>query len=466
VTRRQGRRAPVRRIVFLGQLGIGNLGNEASLAAALRLLEPSDGVQVTVVCDAPDVVAAEHGVPAAPLHAPRPADARGRSAAVVGKARDAALAWRAVRATDAVLVPGTGILEGRGVSPGGIPLTLLWYAGAARLLRRPFLVLSVGADGLGGPLVQRLFRRTLAWSTYVTVRDDGSADVVERSGLPRPAVVPDLVLAGAPPRARGHRDGDPSGGHAHVDVLAARRSGRAEAEAFGEAFGDAVGGAVGGGLADDVPVVAVGVIQYSGFGAPEGPEDQAAYLDRAVRLVRRLVDGGAAVRVIGGAAVDAPTARRVVAAARLAGCPPQRVVLAPAADMSTLESWLRGCAAVVATRYHNLVSALRAGIPAVAIGYAEKQRWLLEQAGTPGRAHDVTTFTPEIVAAQVSQILAQGDVERAALAVSLLAARAALAAQRDRVRALLGLRPAGPRPDASEGDLEEDLEGDAKGVVA
>ncbi|WP_159798075.1 polysaccharide pyruvyl transferase family protein [Puerhibacterium puerhi] len=239
-------------------------------------------------------------------------------------------------------------------------------------------------------------------------------------------------------------------------MLARRRSGR-----HGDDYGD--GGFGGGGFGDGVPVVAVGVIQYSGFGAPEGPEDQAAYLDRAVRLVRRLVDGGVAVRVIGGAAVDAPTARRVVAAARRAGCPPQRVVLAPAADMSTLESWLRGCAAVVATRYHNLVSALRAGIPAVAVGYAEKQRWLLEQAGTTGRAHDVTTFTPEIVAAQVNQILAQGDVERAALAVSLLAARAALAGQRDRVRALLGLQPARSRGDGARG--AEEREEDAEGVV-
>jgi polysaccharide pyruvyl transferase WcaK-like protein len=381
------------RVGLLGEFGIHNYGNEASLAAALAFLRRDPRVAARVVADRTTDVSAEHGVPAVPLHHPRAP--RGGVLGLMGKLADAAWAWRTTRRLDALVVPGTGIFEGLAIAPGGIPLTLFWYAVAARVLRRPLLVLSVGVDQAAHPVAARLFRWTLSSARYLSVRDDGSAAGLAALGVRRvPVVVPDLALGTTP--------GEP------VPVPTGPRN-----------------------------AVAVGVIRYQGIGTADGPAEQAAYVARTVRLVERLVADGADVRVVGGALPDEPTVREVVdAAART--CGRAAVVGLHPADLDGVARAFAGCRAVVAVRYHNLVAALRAGLPAVALGYGRKQAWLLEQLGQPGRSYAVDTFDPDVVADQVRDLLARPDAA-GDLPARLAVARAALAAQERAVLALLGL---------------------------
>ncbi|MGH8965691.1 MAG: polysaccharide pyruvyl transferase family protein, partial [Actinomycetes bacterium] len=165
---------------LVGEFGVHNFGNEASLAAMLDTLRSGRRITPVVVADKHDVVAAEHRVAAVPLH--HPAAPRGGARGLVGKVADAWAAVRTVRGLDVVLVPGTGIFEGLAIAPGGVPLTLFWYALAARILRRPFVVLSVGVDEAFHPVTARLFRWTLTLATYLTVRDEGSARAAHRLG--------------------------------------------------------------------------------------------------------------------------------------------------------------------------------------------------------------------------------------------------------------------------------------------
>ncbi|MFI2103206.1 polysaccharide pyruvyl transferase family protein [Isoptericola sp. NPDC019693] len=381
--------APVRaervRVGLLGEFGVHNFGNEASLAAVLDVLRPDDRLVPVVVADRCEAVTAEHGAAAVPLH--HPGGRRGGAGGLLGKLADARHAWRTVGGLDAVVVPGTGIFEGLAIAPGGIPLTLFWYALAARLRRRPFLVLSVGVDAAFHPLTARLFRWTLAAATVATVRDEGSADAARRLGVRRDLdVVPDLVLGlpdpGTPRRER--------------------------------------------------PRVVVGVIDYRGLGTAEGPADRAAYVARTVRVVDRLAGSGADVVVVGGALPDAPTVREVAARAASAG--PRRVEAVEAESLADVSRATAGSWAVVAARYHHLVTAVRLGVPAVSLGYGAKQGWLLEQFGQGDRVHTVDGFDPEEVADQVLALLREPPPDTRPARAE--AARR-LAAQEDRLREVL-----------------------------
>jgi len=383
------REAPVREVKvhvgLLGEFGVHNFGNEASLAAILGVLRADDRLVPVVVADRCETVTAEHGVATVPLH--DPGARRGGAGGLLGKLADARRAWRTVGDLDAVVVPGTGIFEGLAIAPGGIPLTLFWYALGARLRGRPFLALSVGVDDAFHPVTARLFRWTLSAATLVTVRDDGSARAARRLGVRRPLdVVPDLVLGlpahGAPRRER--------------------------------------------------PRVVVGVIDYRGIGTAEGEADRAAYVTRMVRVVRRVAASGADVVVLGGALPDAPTAREVAARAASAG--PGRVEAVEVGSLADVARETAGSRVVAAARYHHLVTALRLGVPAVSLGYGAKQRRLLEQFGQGDQAHTVDGFDPDEVADQVLALLREPAPDTRPV---LADAARRLAAQEERLRDVL-----------------------------
>ncbi|MEN5074862.1 polysaccharide pyruvyl transferase family protein [Isoptericola cucumis] len=391
----------VRRVAFFGETGIGNHGNDASLAAGLALLDGT-GVRPLAVAQLPAVVAAEHGVEAVEIR--YPSGPRHGLSSLAGRVADVLHLGRTVRSVDAVVVPGTGIFEGQGQRPRGIPFSLFWLAAWARLHRRPLLLLSVGVDGQGSPGVRWFFARTLAWADVVTVRDDGSARAVAALGVRRAAaVVPDLVLRRDP-----------------VTAPPARGTGETD------------------------PLVAVGVMDWGGT---ERDADRERCTGRAVVLVRALLGAGARVRVVTGEELDLRVAREVVRRVR-AGDPGAAVELSEARTVEDVAHALGGCHALVAARYHNLVAAVGEGVPVVATGYGPKQASLVAHYAPPGRgaerSHDRDTFDPAAVVAQVRDILADHDAESAHVRAVADADRAAVRAQEDRVRQLLGIRAREP----------------------
>lgn len=391
--RRKARHERPARIALVGQFGIQNFGNEASLDMALALLQRDPAALQVVVAEEPDVVAKERNV--AVEYLTDPAAPRGGVAGLVGKLRDLRWAWRIVGSVDGVVIPGTGILEGQSVHTGAIPLTLFWYALAARARMTPFLLLSVGVDGRGPAPARWLFRWTLRLATYVSVRDDGSARAAVSLGARRPEVIPDLVLGSEP------------------------------AGAFDQAFRPA----------PERPMVALGVIDVNGIGTVAATWSRADYVTRIVQLVAGIVADGADVRVVGGASLDDQMADLVVRES----ADPVHVVRGAARDLRSLDSQLAGCSVVVAARYHNLVAALRAGTPVVSLGYGAKQEWLLQQFGMGDSAYEVDTFDPDIVAAAVGVLLRSPEGHRSALEARLALAREALRRQERHARDLLGM---------------------------
>ncbi len=132
-------------------------------------------------------------------------------------------------------------------------------------------------------------------------------------------------------------------------------------------------------------VVGVGVMDYHGNNDDRGraAEIHAAYLETVKRLVSLLVEEGREVRLFTGDKADVEVLEAVLAAGR-AGQREGGAPLVVAERVSTLADLMRvmaGVDVVVATRYHNVLSALKLAIPTLSISYARKNDVLMANMG-------------------------------------------------------------------------------------
>ncbi|MEU7469892.1 polysaccharide pyruvyl transferase family protein [Streptomyces sp. NPDC044984] len=336
---------PVRVGVF-GLLGSGNLGNDGSLEAVLGYLraEHPEAV-VDALCGGPEAVAARYGIPATRLHWYRGEyRTASRAGAVVGKGLgklvDAVRTAAWVRRHDVVIVPGMGVLEATlPLRPWGFPYSLFLLCASGRLLRTRVALVGVGAAPIGSRPTRALVRWSARLAAYRSYRDALSRDAMRAMGVDtaRDGVHPDLAFAlPAPP--------------AHTSP----------------------------------GLVCVGVMDFHG-----GDDDRARaeeihrrYLDGTTRFVRALVEDGRRVRLLTGDACDAPVVEAI-----LDSVDSPLVTAAGAASLADLMEETAAADAVVATRYHNLVCALKAGTPTLALSYAAKSDALMAGMGLGAYCH-------------------------------------------------------------------------------
>ncbi|WFB10984.1 polysaccharide pyruvyl transferase family protein [Streptomyces sp. LX-29] len=335
---------PVRVGVF-GLLGSGNLGNDGSLEAVLGYLraEHPEAV-VDALCGGPEVVATRYRIPATRLHWYRGEyRTASRAGAIAGKGLgklvDAVRTAAWVRRHDVVIVPGMGVLEATlPLRPWGFPYSLFLLCASGRLLRTPVALVSVGADAISVRPTRALVRWAARLAAYRSYRDALSRDAMREMGVDtaRDAVYPDLAFAlpTPPPGPTGQ--------------------------------------------------VCVGVMDFHGGNDDRARADEIhrRYLEGTTRFVRALVEEGRRVRLLTGDECDAP----VVAAILEAVDSP----LVTAAEVSSLADLMKETAAadaVVATRYHNLIGALKAGTPTLALSYAAKSDALMARMGLGAYRH-------------------------------------------------------------------------------
>ncbi|MEU2503397.1 polysaccharide pyruvyl transferase family protein [Streptomyces sp. NPDC007863] len=336
---------PVRVGVF-GLLGSGNLGNDGSLEAVLRYLRAEHPAAVVdALCGGPEAVTARFGIPATRLHWYRGEyRTASRAGAVAGKALgklvDAVRTAAWVRRHDLVIVPGMGVLEATlPLRPWGFPYSLFLLCASGRLLRTPVALVGVGADAIAERPTRALVRWSARLAAYRSYRDGPSRDAMRAMGVDTTgdAVHPDLAFAlPAPP------PGAPPG------------------------------------------PVCVGVMDFHG-----GNDDRARageihrrYVAETTRFVRALAAEGRRVRLLTGDAADA-----TVVAAILDAVDSPLVTAAGADSLAELMAETAAAEAVVATRYHNLVCALRTGTPTLALSYAAKSDALMEDMGLGAYRH-------------------------------------------------------------------------------
>jgi polysaccharide pyruvyl transferase WcaK-like protein len=368
---------PVRVGVF-GLLGSGNLGNDGSLEAVLGYLRSRHPeALVDALCGGPEEVAARYRIPATRLHWYRGEyRTASRLGAVAGKGLGKLVdvfrtaAW--VRRHDVVIVPGMGVLEATlPLRPWGFPYSLFLLCASGRLFGTRVALVGVGAAPIGDRATRALVRWSARLAAYRSYRDTLSRDALRAMGVDtaRDKVHPDLAFAlPAPPPST--RSGDPG-------------------------------------------PVCVGVMDFHG-----GNDDRARaeeihrrYLDGTTRFVRALVEEGRPVRLLTGDDCDAPVAAAILDAV---GSP-----LVTAAEATSLADLMQETAAadtVVATRYHNLVCALRAGTPTLALSYAAKSDALMARMGLDAYCHPAREIDADRLLGQFRELESRSAQLRRTLA--------------------------------------------------
>jgi polysaccharide pyruvyl transferase WcaK-like protein len=277
---------------------------------------------------------------------------------------------------DAVVVAGGTIFKTLHPASGRPPLALLrrtaLLAAMTKALRRPLALVGVGAGALHGGAARRLARTIVRAADLLVLRDEESAADLATIGAPTPFRVGAdpawTILPDPPDESRPAAGADPA-------VRAPSRSGESRPAAGGQPA-VVMRGPGGGrspltldGAAGDRPIVVA--LSHLAGGRDLG--------ERLAAGLAPVVAAGAAVRLDPWQpSHDAPLADEV--ASRLGG----RVEVAePPADLLAARAGMADVRLVVAQRFHALVAAASAGVPALAVAHEPKLAGLARRLGQP-----------------------------------------------------------------------------------
>jgi len=305
---------------------------------------------------------------------------------------------RALKNSDG-LISGGGSLLQDATGLGSIP----YYLGIMMLARwcgKPTFVYAQGIGPVNRKIFEAFIARVFKRAAYVSVRDEESAMLLRRYGVP-PAnvtVVPDPVM-GLP--ASGSVGGEVQGAGNPREIEASGRDSRelenvASKRDSGESRGGLPAADAGAAEGADKPLVVGVSVRFW--------RSDRADLDRAAAALEALV-GRCAVRLRflpfhHGADEDA--SRYVMERLACSGVPAE---LAPAHDdpQQMLREVSR-CALLIGMRLHSLIYAANQSVPLLGISYDPKIDQFLQRLGQ--RAVGTTeSLDPDYMAQQASEIL-------------------------------------------------------------
>lgn len=374
--------ASERRVLALfGLFGVGNFGNKASLRSAVEAASRvAPDVRIAVVCAVPEVVMATFDVDAVAitmsrwelpyLRSPRAVRLILRPLIEVARSVEAA---RFVRRVDAVVVPGTGILDDFGVRPQQMPWDLFRWTLVAKVTRTPFAFVSVGAGPIEHPVSRWLMKRAARQASYLSFRDEASRSFLTTLGVKTlgDSVWPDVVFGLTPPEP--------------TPVC------RGESLRVG-----------------------VGVMTFHGWenDPSRGAETFDHYLSRMVGLVESLVAHGHSVRLLTGERNDEVAVERLRAelGARWgAEWLSAKVAFEQVDSLEGLFQQIQLTDGVIATRYHNVIAALMMERPTVSVGYAEKNAEVMRALGLDRYCHRIEDFDLAAVEGDLNELVGRWD---------------------------------------------------------
>jgi polysaccharide pyruvyl transferase WcaK-like protein len=340
------------KVGLVGLLGAGNLGNDGSLEAVLAYLRADhpDAI-LDFLCSGPEIMAARYGVPATRLRwyntetqgAPSITALATKSLKVpLGVFIDAFRTASWVRRHDVVIVPGMGVLEATlPLRAWHTPYSMFLVCAAGRLFGTKVALISVGANDIHQRLTRRLIIAAARLAYYRSYRDTFSRDAMGRMGLDTSGdpVYPDLAFALPTP------SGAP-----------------------------AVAGAVG-----------VGVMDYHGSNDDRQQADRlhTSYVEEMKSFVLWLVDKGRPVQLLTTDVHDEPIMREVIndLRARRPELEPSQAIAEPVSSLDELMRQIASVDIVVASRFHNVLCALKLAKPTLSVGYATKFEMLMTEMG-------------------------------------------------------------------------------------
>lgn len=362
----------VSRLVLSGYYGFRNSGDEAVLKSILTALDAAGkeaGIKVEpiVLSGDPEWTARQYGVEA--VHRMKLSEVR-----------------KALKSSDG-LISGGGSLLQDATGLGSIP----YYLGIMQIARwcgKPTFVYAQGIGPVNRKIFQPFIKRAFKKSAYVSVRDEESAILLRRYGVPQASIeiVPDPVMG--LPSGEGH-----GGSAQEPGAQPGARSGGARTEGGAPAPLLAGSASASAEETDTRPIVGVSVRHW---------RSDRADLVRVAAALEALA-GRHAVRLRflpfhHGADEDA--SRYVME--RLSGAPAS---LAPAHDDP--QQMLREvgrCALLIGMRLHSLIYAANQRVPLLGLSYDPKIDQFLGRLGQ--RAIGTTDeLDPQELADQASKIL-------------------------------------------------------------
>lgn len=368
-----------RRVAFLGLFGVGNIGNEASLRSAhegLRSLLPDTSFEC--ICTNPEAVRTAHHLRAMSIRFAGPFEGLSRlprwARVFVRPLLELGRWWtalRVVRGLDAVIVPGTGILDDFGVRPWQMPYDLFRWSSACLVMRTRFVLLSIGAGPIENRANRWLMVQAFRRAKLVSFRDRASRDYMLSLGcdVSRADVQPDLAftLERSAPRCTSRHPG-PKG-------------------------------------------VGIGVMSYYGWTGSGGSAEalHRRYVSTMARVAQRLSEREIPVRLIVGDRWDEHTAEQILDAVESACGNRSTVKFEMAESLAEVQAQMESCEVVVGARYHNLIGALMLAKPVVAIAYSGKHRDLLARFGLTEFVHDIAGIDPEAVLRDIDDLTERSD---------------------------------------------------------
>lgn len=328
------------RVGLFGLLGSGNSGNDASMETVLAYLrEAHPDAVVDALCGGPERVRASYGIDAMPLfwYSKFEQQKSGASAAVLkvlGKGVDTVRTASWVRKHDAVIVPGAGALETTLPQRAwGFPYALFVLSASGKLFGTKVALVSVGADVINKRVTRWLSDSTARLASYRSYRDAFSRDAIRQRGIDtsKDHVFPDLVFGVPTPP---YEPGDPQ-------------------------------------------LVGVGVMAYHGGNddRKQAAQIHSSYVETMTRFSRWLVDNGYRVRLFGGDnKFDGDVAEQIEADLRnyRPDLEPSHVTVVTVSSYPELIREMAPVGIVVATRYHNVMCALKLCKPTISLGYSRK----------------------------------------------------------------------------------------------
>jgi polysaccharide pyruvyl transferase WcaK-like protein len=385
------------RVGLYGLFGAGNSGNEASMQAMLAYLRSAHPeAAVDALTGGFRHVRDQYGLPARPINwyerfEGRPLGFLALPLRVAGKLADPfrLLAW--VRRHDVIIVPGVGMFETTlPVHAYGFPLSTFLLTAFARVSGVKVALVSVGADFIGKRVTRKLSNGMARLVYYRSFRDSYSRDVMRQRGIDTSGdqVFPDLVFSiPVPP----YDPGDPE-------------------------------------------LVGVGVMDYYGSNddRARSGEIHAGYVSAMTQFVRWLLGHGYRVRLFGGdSRADHDIAEQILAAAMVDsgddGAP--RVSAAPMSSYAEMLTDMNQVGMVVATRYHNVMCALKLSKPTISVGYSRKFAALMEGMGVGEYTQLARELDVDLLIKQFLEVQSRRDAVVADLTAHNKANAAGLARQ-------------------------------------
>ncbi len=370
-----------KKIAFFGHFGGFNWGNESCLEAVLwHLRRMVPNAEFNCICSDPSTVAMTYdiaavysrtpGVEHRTLHRPLVRLAR---KLVVGAPRELWLWVKSIRTlwgTDALVVPGTGLLDDAFTLYGWGPYDLFRWSTAARLCRCKILFVSVGAGPLNSHKGRFFVKTALSLADFRSYRDESSLRYLEGIGFRagNDSVYPDLAFS-LPESLVPRGDGE------------GRR-----------------------------PVVGLGLI--TGPSTLHATSVYSAYLETLAEFTEWLFAHEYDVRLLIGDLVDTHVTQefKSLLKKRSVMYRGERIIDEPIASVDDLLKQLAATDVVVATRFHNVLLALLLNKPVIAISFHHKCASLMSQMGLSEYCQDINRLSSVRLIEQFSQLRRSSDV--------------------------------------------------------